>query len=59
MSNVSSLVKKTNNDTKVGELEKKITIMANCQVMLNCQVVTETLPKINQNTYLLRISWES
>ena len=56
MSNVSSLVKKTNNDTKVGELEKKITIMANCQVMLNCQVVTETLPKINQNTYLLRIS---
>ena len=82
---VSSLVKKTDYDTKISELEKKLTdhnhdkyittpdyntlaadifnarlVQANLItkkiLMLNCQVLTEKLLRINQNICLLKMN---
>ena len=81
----SSLVKKSNYDTKISELEKKLTdhnhdkyittpdyntlaadifnarlVQANLItkkiLMLNCQVLTEKLLRINQNICLLKMN---
>ena len=77
------MVKKTDYNTNITEIEKKLTdhnhdkyittpefnnvaanvfntrlaqanLMTKTVLILNCQVLTEKLPQINQNTYLLK-----